>query len=102
MEVGSPPHGSDTVEENPIEDERAAHSDGMHQVIMGQNQPEVTNPLADYKLVRDRVRRISKPNSKFSYADVVSFALCTGQELENSEPRTYNEAVNCIDKLKWQ
>ncbi|TXG72359.1 hypothetical protein EZV62_000945 [Acer yangbiense] len=50
------------VEENPIEDDRAAHSDGMHQVIEGQNQPEVTNPLADYELVRDRVRRISKPN----------------------------------------
>ncbi|TXG53355.1 hypothetical protein EZV62_022524 [Acer yangbiense] len=53
----------DTVEENPFEDERAAHSDGIHQVIESQNQLEVTNPLADYELVRDRVRRISKPNS---------------------------------------
>ncbi|KAK1562771.1 hypothetical protein Q3G72_016700 [Acer saccharum] len=102
VEVGSPPHGPDIVEENPIEDDKATHSDGMHQVIEGQNQLEVTIPLADCELVGDRVRRISKPNSKFSYADVVSFALCTGQELENSKPRTYIEAVNCIDKLKWQ
>ena len=67
-----------------------------------QNYPKIHKSLVDYELVRDRVRKITKPNSKFSYADVVSFALCTGQELENYEPRTYSEAVNCIDKLKWQ
>ncbi|TXG67015.1 hypothetical protein EZV62_008290 [Acer yangbiense] len=58
----------DTVEENLIEDDTAAHSDGMHQVRKSQNQPEVTNPLVDYKLVRDRVRRISKPNRSVMYS----------------------------------
>ncbi|KAK0588036.1 hypothetical protein LWI29_033216 [Acer saccharum] len=80
---------------------------GLHILMVcirweSQNQLEINDSLADYELVRDRARRISKPNSKFSYADVISFALCTGQELENYEPRTYGEAVNCIDKLKWQ
>ncbi|TXG67505.1 hypothetical protein EZV62_008780 [Acer yangbiense] len=70
--------GRNTVEENPIEDNGAAHSDDIHQVEESHKQPEVLNPLADYELVRDRAKRISKPNSKFSYADVVSFALCTG------------------------
>ncbi|KAK0579188.1 hypothetical protein LWI29_022490 [Acer saccharum] len=102
VEVSSPLHSPDTVEENPIEDDGAAHSDDIHQVEESHKQPEVLNPLADYELVRDRAKRISKPNSKFSYADVVSFALCTGQEIENYEPRTFSEAVNCIDKLKWQ
>ena len=27
--------------------------------------------------------------------------MCTGQELENAEPRTYQEAENSIDKSKW-
>ncbi|TXG63255.1 hypothetical protein EZV62_010249 [Acer yangbiense] len=54
-----------TVELDPIEDDRAAHSDSMHQVGESQNQPEITNPLADYELVRDRARRISKPNIWF-------------------------------------
>ncbi|TXG54163.1 hypothetical protein EZV62_019419 [Acer yangbiense] len=59
-------------------EDRAAHSDGMHQVGESQNQPEINDSLADYELVRDRARRIIKPNGKFSYADVISFALCTG------------------------
>ena len=102
VDVGSPPHGPNIVELEPEKADRAAHSDGSHQVGESQNQPEITDSLADYELVRDRVRRISKPNSKFSYADVVSYALCTGQDLENNEPRTFSEAVSCIDQLKWQ
>ncbi|TXG56889.1 hypothetical protein EZV62_018202 [Acer yangbiense] len=67
-----------TVEDNPIEDDRTADSDSMYQVGESQNQPEINDSLANYELVRDRARRIIKPNSKFSYADIVSFALCTG------------------------
>lgn len=33
--------------------------------------------------------------------DFTTFALCTTNEIENSEPASYFEAVNSIDRLKW-
>ncbi|TXG54014.1 hypothetical protein EZV62_019270 [Acer yangbiense] len=55
------------VQLDPIQDQEATHSDDMHQVEEDQIQPEDNiDPLADYELVRDRVRRDVIPNSKAS------------------------------------
>ncbi|KAK0577249.1 hypothetical protein LWI29_030198 [Acer saccharum] len=101
VEFGSPPLGQVSVQPSPIEDDRVAHSNPDDQVGESQNQPEINDSLANYELVRDRVRRVIKPNSKYAYTDVISFALCTSQEIKNAKPRTYEEAVNSLDKLKW-
>ncbi|KAK0583900.1 hypothetical protein LWI29_004754 [Acer saccharum] len=102
VEVGSPPPSQVSVQLDPGQDQEATHSDGMHQVEEDQIQPEDTiDPLADYELVRDRVRRDVIPNSKYSNADFISFALCTGLNIDNTEPRTFDEAVSSIDKARW-
>ena len=88
MEVDNPPLSHVTVQTEPFEKDGAAHFDLDDHVERGQNKPEENNePLVDYHLVRDRARRVIKPNNKFAYADVISFALCTGQELKNAYPR---------------
>ncbi|TXG60928.1 hypothetical protein EZV62_012291 [Acer yangbiense] len=61
--------GAVTVEEDPIEDDRATHSDGMHQMGESQNQLKIIYSLADYELVRDMCRRIIKPNNLVGYVD---------------------------------
>ncbi|TXG70632.1 hypothetical protein EZV62_005567 [Acer yangbiense] len=54
---------------NPNEDDLATSSDS-DQVEESQSQPEINmESLADYELVRDRAKRIIKPNSKYAYAD---------------------------------
>ncbi|TXG67745.1 hypothetical protein EZV62_009020 [Acer yangbiense] len=74
--------------ENKGRNQEATYSDGMHQVEEGQNQPEDNiDNLADYELVRDRIRRTIIPNIKFSNADFTSFALCTGLNIDDTEPR---------------
>ncbi|TXG66086.1 hypothetical protein EZV62_007361 [Acer yangbiense] len=50
------------VQAKPNEEAEVAHSDGSHQVEGNQNQPEINEYLVDYELVKDRARRIIKPN----------------------------------------
>ncbi|KAK4841553.1 hypothetical protein QYF36_006375 [Acer negundo] len=101
VEIGSQPLSSASAQSNPNEDDDTIHTD-PDQVEQSQHQPEIDREsLADYELVRDRAKRIIKPNSKYAYADVISFALYTGQQLENAEPRDYLETVSCTNKLKW-
>ena len=102
VEVGSPPPSQVSVQLDPVQDQEATHSDGMHQVEESQIQLEDNiDPLADYELVRDRTRRNIKPNSKYSNADFMSFAFCTGQNIDNTEPVTYDEAISSIEKARW-
>ena len=64
VEVGSPSPSQVSVQLDPIQDQEATHSDGMRQVEECQNQPEDNiDSLADYELVRDRIRRTIIPNS---------------------------------------
>ena len=102
VEAGGPPPSQVSVQLDSAKDQEATHSDGSHQVGESQNQPENNiDSLADYELVRDRVRRNVIPNSKFSNADYISFALCTGQDIDNAEPRTYEEAIGSLEKSRW-
>uniref|UniRef100_A0A803QBY2 Retrovirus-related Pol polyprotein from transposon TNT 1-94 n=1 Tax=Cannabis sativa TaxID=3483 RepID=A0A803QBY2_CANSA len=57
--------------------------------------------LSTYQLARDRVRRETRPPSKFGYADFIAYALLTVEELESSEPTTYLEATTGRNKVKW-
>ena len=54
----------------------------------------------DYQLTRDRVRRSVRMPNRFGFADIVHFAL--NIEQCNDEPRSYKEAVQSIDKEKWE
>ena len=50
--------------------------------------------LRDYVLARDRVRRQTRPPSRYAHPDVIAFALNIGDSLELEEPLTYKEACN--------
>ena len=48
----------------------------------------------DYLLSRDRAKRNIKPPDKFGFADLIAYALLTTMEYEESEPLSYQEAIN--------
>ena len=54
-----------------------------------------------YKLARDRVRRVIKPPAKYSDAEFLFFALLVAEEVEYSDPSTYEEAMDCKEWEKW-
>ncbi|GAB2300656.1 hypothetical protein Dimus_038630 [Dionaea muscipula] len=60
--------------------------------------------IHDYQLVRDRGKRVPKPNprfSNFSYADLVFTALIAAADL-NTEPASFFDAVNCKNSDLWK
>ncbi|KAL9422929.1 hypothetical protein AB3S75_035087 [Citrus x aurantiifolia] len=54
-----------------------------------------------YQLARDRKRRTIKPPKKYAVTDLIAYALTAAQELNDDEPRTYQEAITGKNKLKW-
>ncbi|GAB2275344.1 hypothetical protein Dimus_039125 [Dionaea muscipula] len=63
---------------------------------------QVASEPRDYQLIRDRERRVPKPNPKYSYADLIFTALVAGSEIQNSEPVCYNDAVSSNDAKLWK
>ena len=56
----------------------------------------------DYQLVRDRQRRVIRLPQKYGYEDMVAFALANASGSFNQEPKSYQQAMSCDDKEKWQ
>ena len=57
--------------------------------------------MQDYQLARDRQKRVIKTPKRFTYADLIAYALTAAHELDNDEPKTYREAVSGKDADKW-
>src|ERR1044072_9168661 len=60
-----------------------------------------TSQLQQYQLARDRERRQIKPPQKYGYADLVAYALNIADDISNSEPQSYGEAVNNSEAPQW-
>ena len=54
-----------------------------------------------YQLARDQTRRPQRPPKRYGYADLVSYALLTSEDLDDSEPKNYKEAMGSKDKKQW-
>ncbi|KAH9723770.1 hypothetical protein KPL70_007243 [Citrus sinensis] len=52
-----------------------------------------------YQLARDRKRRTIRPPKRYAIVDLTAYALTAAQELNNDEPRTYQEAITGKNKL---
>ncbi|XP_062081038.1 uncharacterized mitochondrial protein AtMg00820-like [Humulus lupulus] len=60
--------------------------------------------MVEYQLVRDRVRRVPKPNPKYSFNiwnEDTTYTLLSILEGQKIEPETYEEAIKCKDAKKW-
>ncbi|KAL5557135.1 hypothetical protein UlMin_039371 [Ulmus minor] len=57
--------------------------------------------LESYQLTRDRIRRPRKAPERYGYADLVSYALFASEELDDSEPKSYKQAMASQYKKLW-
>ncbi|XP_073152165.1 uncharacterized protein [Henckelia pumila] len=61
-----------------------------------------TEDLNTYNLARDITRREIRAPKRFGEADVACYALTVAEEVEYSEPNTYDESMARISSLKQQ
>ncbi|KAG7563868.1 Integrase catalytic core [Arabidopsis suecica] len=83
---------SETEEEVSEETENAVITPG----------PQRRENLTNYKLARDRPRRVINPPARFTEESGVAFALVVVESLSLEEPQGYYEAVNDKDGDKWK
>ena len=55
----------------------------------------------DYQLARDRERRQINPPVRYSYADLICYALKAVEELQDSEPKNFREALESNENKDW-
>ncbi|KAH9681219.1 hypothetical protein KPL71_026889 [Citrus sinensis] len=55
-----------------------------------------------YQLARDRKRRTIRPPKRYAVADLIAYALSTAQEINDDEPKTYQEAITSNNNLEWK
>ena len=49
--------------------------------------------MDEYSIARDRPRRVMRLPTRFRLNDMVSFALTIAEDIVDSEPRNYKEAM---------
>ena len=55
----------------------------------------------DYQLARDRQRRKITPPERYGYADLICYALNAAEELQDSEPKNFREALESNECKDW-
>ncbi|KAK9179751.1 hypothetical protein WN943_028956 [Citrus x changshan-huyou] len=62
--------------------------------------PEHTS-IQDYQLTRDKQKRQVRAPERLGYADLIAYALTASQEVDQEEPKTYEEAVASKESAQW-
>uniref|UniRef100_A0A803QGP3 Retroviral polymerase SH3-like domain-containing protein n=1 Tax=Cannabis sativa TaxID=3483 RepID=A0A803QGP3_CANSA len=76
-------------------------SDNVEQELVEEIDQTQDSSLDTYQLARDRIKRESRALARFGFVDYTTYALTIVSEIENSEPATYEEAINCKNRDKW-
>ena len=74
-----------------------------HQDDIGDDE-HTEQHIEDYQLVRDRVKRVSKPTQRYGFSaltDMLAYAFLVATEVMKTEPETYEEAINCKESKNW-
>ena len=67
-----------------------------------EQQVDIEDPLVDYMLSRDHVRRSIRLPSRYAQADLIAFALSVADILELEEPKSYTEAKVSKEQPFWK
>ncbi|KAH9685451.1 hypothetical protein KPL70_013959 [Citrus sinensis] len=89
------------VEFSGHEIEASNKKDKMHTEVQDIESPTLQqSDLQDYRLARDRVRRPTRARDRFSYADLIAFALVSANEIAFEEPESYSKAIKEPSRYK--
>ena len=95
--------GKEKVETSEFEVEAEENQQQQKEEISASESSQEPQPPTpqSWKLARDRARRAVKPSTKYSDAEFLFFCLLVAEEVEYSEPCSYEEAVESKDHQKW-
>ncbi|KAH9705871.1 reverse transcriptase Ty1/copia-type domain-containing protein [Citrus sinensis] len=57
--------------------------------------------IQDYQFTRDRQKRQVRAPERLGYADLIAYALTAAHEVDQEEPKTYEESVACKESAQW-
>jgi len=91
------------VEHSEILDHDSGNTiDHTDQGEAGDNEELATqHDLSNYQLTRDREKRVIKPPKRYGHADIICYALSVAEEIQNTKPKTWREAIKSEDNQLW-
>ena len=76
-------------------------SDEVEQTSPTNVLPPIETGQQDYSIARDRPRREIKPPLRYAHADYVAYAMTVVEEVDNSDPSSFEEAIKSDSADKW-
>ncbi|KAH9768873.1 Integrase catalytic domain-containing protein [Citrus sinensis] len=112
--AGDSQHGVDEKTSNQLEVEQIIHksseddgnsrnsSEDQEESTETHIQPQQQTQFQNYQLAKDRKKRQTRPQQRYEYADLITYALAASHEIEVDEPKNYFEAIQSPYKSEWQ
>ncbi|KAH9703677.1 hypothetical protein KPL70_011177 [Citrus sinensis] len=80
----------------------AADSGEINDESEAQDATQLESQMQSYQLARDRAKRPTRPPRRYGYADLITYALEAAHEIDDEEPKTFNEAIQCKFRTEWK
>ncbi|KAH9778820.1 Integrase catalytic domain-containing protein [Citrus sinensis] len=87
---------------NHHETHEAADSGEINDESEAQDATQLESQMQGYQLARDRAKRPTRPPRRYGYADLITYALEAAHEIDDEEPKTFNEAIQCKFRTEWK
>ncbi|KAH9649116.1 hypothetical protein KPL70_025868 [Citrus sinensis] len=87
---------------NHHETHEAADSSEINDESEAQDATQLESQLQSYQLARDRVKRPTRPPRRYGYADLITYALEAAHEIDDKEPKTFNDAIQSKFRTEWK
>ncbi|KAH9650266.1 hypothetical protein KPL70_026310 [Citrus sinensis] len=78
---------------NHHETHEAADSSDINDESEAQDATQLESEIQGYQLARDRAKTPIRPPRRYGYADLITYALEAAHEIDDEEPKTFNEAI---------
>jgi len=80
----------------------AADSGDINDESEAQDLTQPESQAQGYQLARDRAKRQTRLPRRYGYANLITYALEAAHEIDDEEPKTFNEAIRSKFRTKWK
>ena len=80
----------------------AADSNDINDESETQDATQLESQVQSYQLARDRAKRPTRPPRRYGYADLITYALEAAHEIDDEEPKIFNEAIQSKFRKEWK
>ena len=99
---GSDTHQIEVEQPNHHDTHETADSSVINDESETQDATQLESEIQGYQLARDRAKRPIKPSRRYGYADLITYALEAAHEIDDEEPKIFNEAIQSKFRKEWK